>query len=333
MKTPLLLVRSLAVSTLVVLLTSGVVASIQAQPKVSDAESKASAAVKSAPDINAKIAAAEEFVKKFPKSTLRAQLAEYIVDQIIGVSDANQKVTLAQKYPTIFTDATEVDLIKPALIDAYAKLNRFDEAFADGATYLTRNGEDIQVLVMLAIHGVEQAKARNPKFVSVSKQYGAKAIELIEADKKPASMDAEFWAKEKSMLPQVYQEMAVISLMEQNPTEAQAKLEKASALNPGDPFNHALLGSIINDDYQKLAQTYKNMPEGKSKDEMLGKANALLDKVIEHYVRGIALSEGKPQYQQFHDQLLQDVTPYYRYRHSGSTDGLQALIESFKPKP
>ena len=277
--------------------------------------------------------AAEEFVKKYPKSSLRPQIAAYIVDQILGVTDPNQKLTLAQKYSTIFTDATETDSIKAALIDAYAKLNRFDEAFAEGATYLAKNGDDVRVLSMLAITGVEQAKARNTKFASASKQYGLKAIELIEADKKPASMDAEVWTRQKTMLPQIYQEMAIISLMEQNPTDAQAKIEKSATLNPADPFNHALLGSIVNDEYQKLANTYKNMPDGKSKDDMLVKANAMLDKVIDYYARGIALSEGKPQYQQFHDQLLQDLAPYYRYRHNGSTDGLQQLIDSFKPKP
>lgn len=333
MKNRSLLWRGHAVYAFVLLLTCGMLAAAQTKPTVPDAEAKAAAAVETAADINAKMVAAEDFVKKYPKSSLRAGVALYTVDQILGVSDPTQKLALAQKYATVFTDPADAELIKPALIDAYAKLTRFDEAFAEGATYLAKNADDLRVLSMLAITGVEQAKARNPKFASVSKQYGTKAIELIEADKQPATMDAEVWGKQKAMLPQIYQEMAIISLMEQNPTDAQAKIEKSVALNPADPFNHALLGSIVNDEYQKLAQTYKNMPDGKSKDDMLQKANALLDKVIEYYARGVALSEGKPQYQGFHDQLLQDLTPYYRYRHNNSTDGLQQMIDSLKPKP
>lgn len=333
MKNRSLLSRGLAILSLVLLASGLTIASTQTKPKVSDAESKAAAAVETAPDINSSMLAAEEFLKKYPKSTLRAHVAEYVVGQIIGVSDATQKLALAQKYSAIFTDSGEAESVKPALIDAYSKLNRFDEAFAEGATYLSKHGEDIQVLMMLAIYGVEQAKARNPKFVTASKQYGTKAIELIEADKKPADMDADIWAKQKAMLPQVYQEMAIISLMEQNPSEAQTKLEKAVALNANDPFNHMLLGSIVNDEYQKLAQTYKNMPEGKSKDDMLQRVNGMVDRIIEHYARGVAMSEGKPQYQQFHDQLLQDLTSYYRYRHNNSSDGLQKLIDSYKPQP
>jgi hypothetical protein len=298
--------------------------------KVPEAEAKAAAAIETAPDINAKMVATEEFVKKYPKSTLRQHVAEYIVDQILAVKDAAQKLTLAEKFPTVFTDKTEADWIKPALIDAYLQLGRFDEAFAEGAAHLAKKSDDISVLINLTITGIEQAKKQNPKYVNASRQYGTRAIELFEANKKPADMDDASWEKQKAWLPQVYQEMAIVSLMEQKPTEAQVKLEKAAKLNPADPFNHMLLGSITNDEYQKLAQTYKSMSDGKARDDMLQKINELLDKVIDQYAHGVGLAEGKPQYQQFHDQLLQDLSSYYRYRHNNSTDGLQKLIDSYK---
>jgi hypothetical protein len=304
--------------------------SSQDKTKIPETEAKAVSAVESAPDINAKIAAAAEFVKKFPQSTARPRVAEYIADQIWAVKDPAQKLALAEKFPTVFTDKTEADWIKPALIDVYIQLGRFDEAFAEGAAYLAKKTDDISLLVNLTIAGVEQAKKQNPKYVNASRQYGARAIELFEANKKPADMDDAFWEKQKLFLPQVYQELAVVSLMEQKPAEAQERLEKAAKMNPADPFNYMLLGSITNDEYQKLAQTYKSMPEGKVKDDTLQKINALLDKVIDQYAHGVGLAEGKLQYQQFHDQLLQDLASYYRYRHNNSTDGLQKLIDSYK---
>jgi hypothetical protein len=42
------------------------------------------------------------------------------------------------------------------------------------------------------------------------------------------------------------------------------------------------------------------------------------------------LSKGKPLYQQLHDQILQDLQSYYAYRHGGSTDGMQQLIDKYK---
>ncbi len=302
----------------------------KSKPKVPEAEAKAVSAIEAAPDIDAKIAAAAEFIRAHPKSAVRQQVAEYIVNQILGVKDPAQKLALAQKFSTIFTEKTEADWISPALIDAYLQLTRFDEAFAEGATHLEKKSDDISVLVNLTISGIDQAKKKNPKYLDASRHYGAKAIELFEADKKPVDMDAAVWQKQKGLLPQVYQGMAIIALMDQNHTEAQIKLEKAAKLNPIDPFNFMLLGSISNTEYQKLAGTYKNMPPGKEKEELLQKINTLLDKVIEHYAHGVGLAEGKPEYQQFHDSLLQDLASYYRYRHNNSSDGLQQLIDSYK---
>jgi hypothetical protein len=335
MKTRSFLSQTLVLCSLAVILSGTASARVmcsqdKAKPKVPEAEAKAVSAIEAAPDIDAKIAAATAFVKAYPKSVVRQQVAEYIVNQILGVKDPAQKLALAQKFPTIFTEKTEADWISPALIDAYLQLSRFDEAFAEGATHLAKKSDDISILVNLAITGIDQAKKKNPKYIDASKQYGAKAIELFEADKKPADMDAAIWEKQKGLLPQVYQGMAIVALMEQNHTEAQVKLEKAAKLNPADPFNFMLMGSIANTEYQQLAGTYKNMPAGKEKEELLVKINALLDKVIEHYAQGVGLAEGKPEYQQFHDALLQDLASYYRYRHNNSSDGLQLLIDSYK---
>ena len=132
------------------------------------------------------------------------------------------------------------------------------------------------------------------------------------------------------MLPQLYQEMAIVSLVTGDSTGAQVNLEKSVKLNPADPFNYVLLGTITNEEYQKTAQNYKNMPDGKAKDDMLQKANTLLDKVIDQWAHAMGLAEGKPQYQALHDQVLPDLAAYYKYRHKSSPDGLQKLIDSYK---
>ena len=70
--------------------------------KVSDAESKAAKAIEAAADVNAKMAAAEAFVKKYPKSSLRQHLVDHIADQVFDQKDPTQSLTLAQKALTIF---------------------------------------------------------------------------------------------------------------------------------------------------------------------------------------------------------------------------------------
>jgi tetratricopeptide (TPR) repeat protein len=305
----------------------------QAQnPKITvpEAEAKSAKAVETAKDTAAKFAAAEEFVKKYPASKARPQIAGYMAGHVYGITDPTEKSAAAQKYIAVFTDPAETKLVKPALIDSYVQLKQFDEAFENAAPYLANDTEDVQIRVMLAFAGADLVRSQNVKHVKATREYGMKAIELIEADKKPAALENEVWVKEKSNLPTLYQQMAVISLVEQKPADAQISLEKAVKLNPNDPFNQFLLGSIANMEYQTLAQTAQALPAGKSKDEMMPKVHAQLDKVIEHFARTIALATGKAQYQDLSNQVLQDLTIYYKYRHNNSAEGLQKYIDGFK---
>lgn len=81
-------------------------------PKVSEGEAKAAKAVNDAPNPAAKIDAAGEFVKQYPKSVVRQKLAEYLTDQIAGTQDQAQKLALAEKYQTVFTNEKELGCYK-----------------------------------------------------------------------------------------------------------------------------------------------------------------------------------------------------------------------------
>jgi tetratricopeptide (TPR) repeat protein len=302
----------------------------QAKPKVSEEEAKAAAAINAAPDAGAKLAAAGEFLKKYPKSTLRLQIASYVAGQIAQVADATQRLTLAEGFQKVFKEDKELEAIQLVSLDAYLSLKRVDDAFAHAALILAKEPENVAVMSHLAIAGTEEAKRQNAKHVPVSLQYGLKAIELIEANKKPAYLDDASWESQKSMLPLLYLDMGILSLVSGKPAEAKPRFEKAAALNPAEPTTYALLGNVLDDEYQQLAEAHRTMPAGKQKDETLKKATELMDKVIDLYARSLGASAGKPEHKPLKDQLLQIITPYYKYRHNGSTDGLQQLIDKYK---
>ncbi len=304
-------------------------------PALSEAEANAVKEINSASDAAAKLAAADAFIKKHPKSTARAEVARYVAGHIAQVADATQKLTLAESFQKSFTADGELEMIQPVILDAYLGAKRTDDAFKFGASILAKQPEDANVLTQLAIAGTEQAKQRNPKYVTQSLQYGLKAIELIEANKKQPNLDEQFWSTIKALLPHLYQDVGILSMASGNMAEAKARFEKANALDPTDPFNYVMLGSIADDEYQKAAEKYKATPEGPAKAEALKQATTLMDKVIDLYVRGVATSEGKSEYKQLHDQILEDVTLYYKYRNNGSTEGLRQLIDKHKapPKP
>jgi len=273
----------------------------QAAPQMSEAENKAVTEINAALDAAAKLAAAEEFIKKYPKSNGRMMVARHVGAEIAKVQDLTERTGLLEKFRTVFTGEGEAETVTIALLDAYLKAERFDDAFSAASAHISKNPGDVTTLTQMALVGVEQAKRQNTKFLEQSKDYGMKAIGLIETDTRPETIELLQWSEYKTRwLPQLY------------------------------PFNYLLLGSLVNDEYQQLAMQHKSMADGPEKTELLKKAHAKMDEVVELYAHVIALSEGKLEYQQLHDQLMQDFQAYYKYRHNGSTDGMRELIDKYK---
>lgn len=304
------------------------------QPKqtaVSKGEQEAFAKIQSAPDVPAKVAAAGEFVKKYPKSLQRTEAVTYVAREAEKLQDGTQRITQLENILNVFKEPSYTEVVMPILIDAYIKEKRPDDAFRVAAIYLGKDPNDVAVLTAVVIEGAEQAKNRNAKFVAQSQQYGAKAIEFIEAGKKPEKFDDAKWGEyQTKWLPIIYQTLGMLALMTGNKADAKAKLDKSVSLNSGDPFTYVLIGTMLNEDYEQLAKEYKSASAGPLKDAMLKQAHAKMDEVIDNYAHAVGLSEGKPPYKPLHDQMLQDLQSYYAYRHGGSTDGMQQLIDKYK---
>lgn len=299
----------------------------KAPPK---AEQELADQIDKAPDAAAKFAVAEQFVKKFPKSQIRPKVVEHLAVQAFSPPDVPQKIALAERLISLFPEAGESALVAPFLVDAYIAAQRFDDAFRAGGAWLGKSPNDVRVLTVLSFHSVNLAQRGNSKFVAQGQPYGPKAIELLEAGTKPADMTAELFKEFKdSWLPQLYQTQGLLSLVSGKTDEAFAKLQKAVGLNPSDPITHYLLGTARNEEYTKLATQIKTMSAAAQKTEMT-KVNALLDEIIDHYAHTVALAEGVKEHEQLRAQVLQDMTSYYKFRHNGSTDGMQQLIDKYK---
>ncbi|HBB94320.1 MAG TPA: hypothetical protein DC054_02920 [Blastocatellia bacterium] len=301
-----------------------------AQPKVSPDEQKMAQAIDTAPDAAGKAKAAADFVKKYPKSSLRPVYAQKIADQIHEVTDGAQKITLAEQFQTIFNDPAEEEMIMPALIVGYGDAKRPDDAFTTGATFLGKHPDSVGVLVELMTMATDQAKQRNAKFVPQGDQYGLHAIELIEANKKPAGMSDATWKEYKDLLPRLYQTMGILGMVKGDRPATQARLTKATELDPKDPFNYLLLAGSIGDDYQEAAKKYQALPDGPARTAELQKVQSFLDRVIDADAHFIALSEGVAQLATTRQQEMQYFETNYKYRHNGKTDGMQQLIDKYK---
>lgn len=296
----------------------------------SEGEVKAAQAVQQAADAPAAIAAAGEFLKKYAKSPIRARVGRMVADKIGAVQDATQRATLAEEAAKLFDRPEEVAVVTPLLVNAYLNAKRFDDAFRVGGDWLVKHPDDVTMMTDLGLNGIDQARLRNPKYVPQSQQYATKAIELIEANKKPATMDDAAWSSYKTEgLPTLYQSLGLLSFISGNPAEARTRLEKAVSLGSSDPTTYALLADMADKDYEDLRNKVMSTKAGPDHDAAMQKAQTQLDKVIEMYAQSVAMSEGKAGFEQMHDQLLESLTSYYKYR-KGSTDGMQQLIDKYK---
>ena len=299
-------------------------------PKLSADEAKAVTKINTAADAAGKMQAAAEFVKKYPKSEVRGQVARHVAERIGAEQDAAQRISLSESFLATFNAPDEADLVARTLLDAYIDSSRDADAFRAGAAWLQKNPDDVDVLRRLSVAAGNAAIKGNNDFVPQGRQYAAKAAELIEADKKPAEWEAAQWAEYKTKwLPAIYREAGVLAMRANDRAVAKSNMEKAAALKSTDPAVYLLLSDIANQEYNEAAQAYQAMPAGAAKDARLKEIQGQLDRVIETYAQTLATLEGNAQYEPARQQLRQDLESYYKYRR-GSTQGLQELIDKYK---
>jgi hypothetical protein len=300
-------------------------------PTVPEPELKAAKAIEAAADVPAMLAAANEFLQKFPKSPLRPQVAPLVADRIGQIQDPAQRIAQIEGFLKLFTAPGDAALVNQHLLSAYTEANRLDDAFALAPTTIDKSHDPVAAMINLARAGVSEARNQNLKYVAPSRQLALKAIALIGSNKKPDTVTDAMWNDYKTRWHgQLYQWLAMLALAEGDKTDARAKVTTALGLNPRDPVNYVLLSNMENDEYQRLAQAHRAAAAGAEKDALLKQAEAQMDRVIDAYAHAVALTEGNAQYEAMRAGLKADLESYYKYRHGNSTDGLQALIDKYK---
>jgi len=303
-------------------------------PKISEGEQKAIDKINAASGVAEKLKAAAEYLKKNGKSQMRPRVAAYVSDEIAKVTDHNQRIGFVENFTKTFNLSEEADLVKPSLIDSLIALNKFDEAFNEGSKYVERKPDDVVVLTLLASAGANQAnkqiqssQAPPAGMLQKASEAGAKAVELLEADKKPEKMDATYWNNfRNTWLPRLYQAQGIILFVNNDKVAAKDKLEKAAGLDPYDLSTLLMLRNVVNDEYMKIAERYQT----EKKQSLLNEALQKMDELIDWLARSAALTEGNAQYEAINKQVMDQLKDCYAFRHEGKTDGLTGLILKYK---
>src|SRR5688572_6740885 len=96
----------------------------------STSEAQALEAIKLATNPTSKLAAAEDFVARFPKSNERLRIAELIAKEILRIKDGTVALALVERARDVFTSEKEREILKPVTLEAFALGDRTDDAFA-----------------------------------------------------------------------------------------------------------------------------------------------------------------------------------------------------------
>ena len=299
-------------------------------PKVSGGERDAAQKIEKAKGTEAKLQLAAAFVKKYPQSPLRAQVADQLAREIRDTTDEQVKGSLAQTFLDIFNLPEEAPLVTPTLLISYIKTEQTQEAMTLGAKWLATHPDDVEVLQNLTIAASATTIKGNNAFAQQGRDYGAKAITLIEADKMPAGWDAAKWPEfKRQALLSLYRETGVLAHLSGDKAAARPLLEKAAELRSSDPGVYLLLAEYAANEYDFRSKSYM-VASGEEKAAALKTAEAALDNLIEAYARAVAITDGDARYKQANDALRADLEKNYKFRHKGSAEGLQQLIDKYK---
>lgn len=299
------------------------------QTKISPDEEKAVQKINAATSTAEKTKLTAEFLKKFKKTALRGKLSDYLSGQIAIEKDPNVKAQAAQQFMSMFDQPGEAELVKPALIDAYVLQGKFDEAYSEGEKYLATHPDDVFIYSQLGFSGAQQVQKNGKtwKHTANAAKYAAKAVEMLEGDQKPAKANPQDWTNYRNAwLPRIYQATGLIYFYTEDRAKSKEYLEKSFGLDPYEVSTLAMLGNIANDEYTELAKRYQT----ERKSEILEKALERMDELIDWYARGVAASDGKPEMREMRGQILEQLQEFYKFRHDGKLDGLDALLAKYK---
>ncbi len=300
-------------------------------PQVPGDERNAIDKILKATSADAKVKAAQEYAKKFPKGVKRKEVAGSIANEIYRIQDNNQKIKFAQEFANTFNQPGEPDLVRPSLIEAYFTANKFDEALNESAKYLEKNPDDVTIHVQITWAGANQVQKMPPtsKLLQEALKSSVKAAELMEADTKPAWMEDTKWKEYRnSWLWRLYQARGILLVVNNDKVAAKESFEKAVGIESYEPSILLQLVSLSSDEYQTLAQQYQK----EQKAELMTKALEKMDEVIDWLARAVAATDGNAQYKDTNGQLMENLKQYYSFRNNGKTDGMTGLIEKYRKK-
>jgi hypothetical protein len=250
--------------------------------------------------------------------------------------EANETTTkiieYLKKWVGAYEDLTEKQTFRTKL---YNEPRNYLEAYPLGAKILTREPENLKVLIDLGANGYLLASLKNPSLNAQAVDSAKKALALLDAGKtiddwQPLSGKDEATA---------YLNYTIgVFTLEPDPATALKNLIKAAQFETPlkkSPFTYAYIGGAYEaGPYAKLSEAYKQYT---GKDETpesklaLANINQIVDRMIDAYARAVALATD-PKFAEQKKVWSTSLGDWYKYRHTNDT-GMNEMVAGILSKP
>ncbi len=282
----------------------------------------------------AKTALYNEFRKEFKGDTAKAN---EMAKKWLGcpeVAGEEQVSAYLKNFVTLYEKADR----KNQVTDLVFNKKDYTKGFEIGKAVLAEEPENLKVMLDLAYAGFAAANAKNDAFSADAINYARKAMQLIEAGKVPEKWEP-YLGRDDAL---AYLNNIIGSLtVQKNPTEALPYLIKVAQYESKLkklPFTYGIIGAAYEaGPYAKLSADYKTAFGGKDESPesklALDNINQVVDRMIDAYARGVALSGTDPANQASKTSWMESLSTWYKYRHNQSDAGLNEMIAGILAKP
>lgn len=218
------------------------------------------------------------------------------------------------------------------------KARQFAELFRTGKLVLEDEPDHFKTIAHLAYAGYLAGGRGDESFAAESLAYARRAVQLIESGAKPA--DWQPFVDKSDALGYLHFVIGELTFKD-DPANSAQLFRKAlgfeTTLRRTPVIYSRLAAAYVASEYDPLSKDYTARFAGKDPSDesraALEKINASVDHVVGAYARAVAFSGDDPKYAEVKRRWADELTRFYKFRHDGSTEGLDALVAAASSKP
>lgn len=291
------------------------------------------------------IAAAEEYIQKWGASADDKEQVDYFQKALPTLKATVAKVDAAVEQNKLATR-----------FDTAVKANNAADSFAAGKQILAQNPDFVDVYLVLASAGFDQAILATPvdTYNADAVNYAKTAIQKIEAGKPSTTGDwgAVIYAYRNEKFPDgksnalgsMNYDIGHIMYFRQNQKkEAIPYFYKSLQYNSpakNNPTVYQIIGASYFDEAKRLSQDSAdkikaaNNTETDESKASYALAKGYADRAIDAYARAYKIASGNPaSKKEYKDGLYKVIQDLYKFRYDGKIEGIDAYISTVMTKP